>query len=449
MSPLDDELRSMFHGRAGTLSPSPDPLAGIERRAGRMRRNRAVAAVAGTALAVAAIALAVPAILPSDRAVPQVAASHAPDDGLSSAYALDPAHPWTYRGDEGVLGNGNLATFQREWTIRHPGSTLHPLFGQVYEPSKLAELVFVASGGEGPRWGAVTAAHAGPDFVLDQPLTQPATVLAAALPGDEGTARLLAVGAPEVTEMSYLPDGTTPTAMTRLQDGVYIHALNGDQARDQLQAFVGSQRISSTAAPDSQAGVVPTPNPAGPPGNVLSWPTRGVQDPQVLLAAEEFYAQSQSRPAAQPEAKVLFAGTTADGTRYLLAQMWLPGAKLADTVGYLIRKDGSAEPQLKARVANGTAAVVMVLSDPNATPVKETLVVVPQPTTGQVEYAADGRTFKPFSNPGKAYDGVTVIPRGGQAIRDMKDRLRLWNGDGKVVFVDVVFTLLCGQTSCG
>jgi hypothetical protein len=454
MSPIDDELRSMFHGRADILTPSPDPLAGIERRAGRLRRNRAAAAVAGTALAVAAIAVAVPAVLPADRTdprPPQVANSQQPTpDTLSSTYALDPAAPWDYRGDRAVLGTGNLDTFQREWAIRHPGSTLHPLFGQVYAPSAQPEVLFVATGGDGPRWGFVSGSHAGPEFAVDQPLTQRAAVLAAALPGDEGTGRLLAVGAPEVTAMSYLPDGTTRQPMTRLQAGVFITALEGDQGRDQLQAYVGTEQVYAGAAPDTQTGVTPSPDAAGAPGNVLSsWPTRGVQDPQVLQAAKTFYAQSQSQPAAQPETKVLFAGSTADGTRYVLGQMWLPGATLADTVGYLIRKDGSVEPQLKARVTGGAAAVVMVLSDPTASPATETLVVVPQPGTGQVEYAADGVTFEPVSNPGVEYDGVTVLARGERAIRDGKDRVRILDGHGTKTFEDAVFNLLCGQKSCG
>ena len=60
MSPIDDELRTALQRRATGVAPSPDPLAGIERRAGRMRRNRVAASVAGTVLAVAAVATAVP-----------------------------------------------------------------------------------------------------------------------------------------------------------------------------------------------------------------------------------------------------------------------------------------------------------------------------------------------------------------------------------------------------
>jgi hypothetical protein len=53
MTPIDDELRTSLHRRADALAPPADPLAGIERRAGRIRRRRVATAVAGTGLVVA------------------------------------------------------------------------------------------------------------------------------------------------------------------------------------------------------------------------------------------------------------------------------------------------------------------------------------------------------------------------------------------------------------
>ena len=64
MSPLDDELHDALHGRAATIVPPPDPMAGIERRAKGIRRRRLAASVAGGALALSAVAVAVPALLP-------------------------------------------------------------------------------------------------------------------------------------------------------------------------------------------------------------------------------------------------------------------------------------------------------------------------------------------------------------------------------------------------
>ena len=68
MSPLDDELRTLFSDRADRLLPAADPLLGVERRARRIRRNRVAASIGGAAIAVAAIALALPSVLP-DRDV--------------------------------------------------------------------------------------------------------------------------------------------------------------------------------------------------------------------------------------------------------------------------------------------------------------------------------------------------------------------------------------------
>ena len=109
MSPVDDELRAALRARATVVTPSPDPLAGIERRAARMRRNRVAASVAASALAVAAIATAFPLLAGSVGQGPDVprlastAPSPAPSPSPSPvattpAYALDPSSPWPYRG---------------------------------------------------------------------------------------------------------------------------------------------------------------------------------------------------------------------------------------------------------------------------------------------------------------------------------------------------------------
>lgn len=60
MSPIDDELRTTLRRRAEGLPPPADPLVGIERRAGQMRRRRAAGGVAGTVLVAAAVAVALP-----------------------------------------------------------------------------------------------------------------------------------------------------------------------------------------------------------------------------------------------------------------------------------------------------------------------------------------------------------------------------------------------------
>ena len=108
MTPIDDELRSLLHKRADRVASPPDPMAGIESRARRMRRNRVAASVAGAALAVAAIAVAVPSLVPGhDRDRDTVATTPTPTaPAVAPTYGpneLDPANPWAYRGDATLL----------------------------------------------------------------------------------------------------------------------------------------------------------------------------------------------------------------------------------------------------------------------------------------------------------------------------------------------------------
>ena len=66
MSPLDEELHHTLHGRAAALTPAPDPMQGIERRAAGIRRRRVAATVVSGALLIAAAAITVPSLLPGD-----------------------------------------------------------------------------------------------------------------------------------------------------------------------------------------------------------------------------------------------------------------------------------------------------------------------------------------------------------------------------------------------
>src|SRR3954451_8810401 len=130
MTPIDDELRNLLHARADVVKPAPDPLGGIERRARRMRRNRVAASVAGAALAVSAVAFAVPLLRPgSDSGATQFATQPPSAQPSASpvtvpAGALDPQHPWAYRGDPAVIAGNELVTLRAEWSAKHPGATL-------------------------------------------------------------------------------------------------------------------------------------------------------------------------------------------------------------------------------------------------------------------------------------------------------------------------------------
>lgn len=454
---LDEELRAALSTRAATLTPSPDPLAGIERRARSLHRRRVAAAVTSTALAVLAVAGVGSVLLPDSTGrssevattpTPDASPSVAPSVAPSVPSALDPDRPWAYRGTP--VDRGTLDTFGRDWAARHPGSELVPLFGQVYAPSQRLEVVFVGRGADADRWGVVTSSEAGSDFVLDVPLPAGSRSLAAALPGDEGTARLLVVAAPETGLARYSPDGVTWLDMSRTPSGaagVHVVALGADQDRDRYRVpDAESGTVDEQEAPDSRAsGATPAEGTAAP-ANVLDWPSRGTVDGEVLLAAKAAYAESrQVADASRVEEKVLFAGDDDAGNRYLVGQLWLRGDTDADTVGW-VDGPGDAQPelQLKPRVADGAEVVALhVQRAPGQA--NDTLVVVPRPGTGQVMYAETASEWRPVDMPSNL-DGVALVERRPDA---QGDRLQLLDGHGELFFEDEVTNLLCGVTSCG
>lgn len=244
MTPIDDELRALLHSRADVLTPAPDPLGGIERRARRMRRNRVAASVAGSALVVAAIGIAVPALLPEGGGTGQVATSTEPTPSASPSVAasaapgaLDPQHPWDYRGDAGLINDNELASLQAEWSAKHPGATVKPLYGSVYESSQQPEIVFVSTGGGADRWGIGTTSHAGWTWLHDEPLSPGTTALLAALSGDEAP-RLLVVASPATGDIGYALDGTTFRSIQR-SPGIGLTPLEGDTTKDVVRVLDG------------------------------------------------------------------------------------------------------------------------------------------------------------------------------------------------------------------
>lgn len=444
MSPIDHELRQSLHRHADALPAAPDLFTVVERRARRIRRNRIGASVAGAAVAVSAIAVIAPNVLPhrdNRGSTPGIASTVSQPPANVAAYDLDPASPWAYRGERAVLANGTLDAFRRDWTAKHPGSQLQPLFGQLYEPSQTPEVVFVAQVGDSARWGVVTATGSGPDFVIDEPLPPDTRTLVAALPGDE-VARLLVVAAPAITAIRYAPDGVTYRTMAKLADGVATTPLDGTKAHDTYQTFgAGGESVDRGVAPDGSATAQATHN-AAQPANLLPWPTRGAAATGLVTAALDAYLASQPTARVQPGVHVLYAGVDPAGTQYLLAQVWQTTGQLADTVGFVKHQDGTTELQLKSRIAAGATVVAMDVVDSPAGST-ETLVVVPQPAFGQALYAADGSHFAPVTSD---QDGIVVIQRDPRA---SSDTVRLLDGDGKTFFEGAIFTLLCGATSCG
>lgn len=443
MNTMDDEVRATLRERASLIAPPLDVFDGVERRAKQMHRNRVAASVTGAVAAVVVVAIVVPTVLSgssghrvattTQTATQQQTQRATPS--TSSKYALDPAKPWAYRGDPKAISSGTLATFRHDWAAKHPGSVLQPLWGEIYEPSQQPEVVFVAKVGDGARWGMVTAASGGSQFIVDAPLAADAVVLPVVAPGDEG-ARLLAVSAPNVKAIQYAGDGVTFKDMTQLAPGIAVAPLEGNQAIDQLRVVgADGETAYQGAVPDSSVGAEPA--------NLLNWPTRGTVPSGLLQEATAAYAQSRQQTAAVVQTKVLYGGKDAAGTQYLLAQAWISGDQAASTVGYLKHADGSYELQLKTQVAANAPLVVLDVTDSPAT-ATETLVVVPQPTTGQVLYASSP-TGK--FTPAKAdRDGVFEISRDPKA---QGVRLQVLDGDGRQTFEGAVASQLCGVTGCG
>jgi hypothetical protein len=186
--------------------------------------------------------------------------------GQSTQYALDPADPWAYRGDRTLVTPDEVAVYTDEWAVTRGlqagGVTWTPLFGQTFEPSATAEVVYVATvtaTGES-SWGVVTATESGPEVVLDVPLLQGTTALPAALPGGE-VGRLLLVAAPGVQAVQYAPGADAPwTDLAELAPGVGTVALEGDPATDRVRVLAPDGRVLfDEAAPDA-----PSPAPSAP-----------------------------------------------------------------------------------------------------------------------------------------------------------------------------------------
>lgn len=453
MSPIDDELRAALRGRADVLTPAPDPLAGIERRARGIRRTRIATSVAGSALAIAAIALAVPALMPSalpDQLPPPVATpgpSVAPSPAPSpaaTALALDPAAPWPYRGDPEVRVQGDLDAYVVEFAARRGVLTddvqLSPLFGQVYEPSGVPELVYVAtvtSSGD-TWWGVVRASESGPEILTDVPLAANTTALPAALPGDE-VARLLVVAAPEVGTIEYGPDAASEwAAMTRLADGVAVTPLEGESATDQVRVLAPDGQVVFEGPAPELSELADT----GDPDNLLGWGFRGTADQALEGRAAQAYAAAKGAARDDVSFSVLFTGDNDPGQRYTVLQAWVAGQP-AQVFGWIESPGRDPEPQLQPVTEPGTAAVAILLTEiPGRT--TDELVVVPRPGTGEVLYKASATVQGRPATVG-GLDGVALVDR---VLGAEGDAIVLLDGAGKQTFQRPVSDLLCGETGC-
>lgn len=451
MSPIDDELRAALHGRATVLTPSPDPLAGIERRARRMRRNRAATAVAGSVVAVAAIALAVPALTPTPAPVPlPPATSLAPSPVPSAAPApVDEgftfAAPWPYRGDSSLLADGTLATVTREWAalegVPVEQVELVALFGSRDEPSGRDELLYAArtrdsSDGE---VGLVRLVE-GPQFLSRRPFADRDALLLVPAGGDE-VGRLFAIASPDAERLEYAPDGRTFREMAVKAAGVGLTALDGDPADHRVRLTSrGGATLTADAPPSEQA---PS---AAEPDNLLDWPFRGPQDDALVERAARGYAQAKGVARAQVEWVVLANGGTDGGLAYSVLQAWVTGQR-AQVFAWVERPGVAPEPVLQPLTDPGEPVVAVLLTDvPGRT--TDELVVLPQPRTGQVLYTDANGQQRPVE-PAPGLDGIVLVDRERGA---EGDRLTVLDGNGDLdapTFDGLVSALLCGESGCG
>lgn len=449
MTPIDDELRAALHGRAQHLAPAADPLAGIERRAKRIQRNRIGAAVAGSALAVAAIAVAVPALQGATSTTgprpPAVASAEPTLVPAPVSYALDPTDPWEPRGEP--VDEGTRATIQREYATRVQGAEVlvTPLFAQVYEPSQQLEVVFLAEVDGAYRWGVAQSSESGPEFLWDQSLAPPAVSLAAALPGDE-VARLLVVASPESSAAFYgFDDASEFVDMAELAPGVSTRALEGDPATDQYRVDLPGEQV-----------ILPAPDPveaqrAAEPANLLPWPGRGTADagpPEQELLDAFTEGLGDLAPAGPASYRPLFTADTDGGVRYTFGQAWI-GSGPAYSVGLVTGGDSGPQVFLGPVTPADTRVLAFLLCcEPGTT--TDTLVVVPEPGTGQVLYAPTADAEPVPVGAGQDFlDGVVLVDRDRRAL---DDGLTLLDGDGDLsapTFVGPVSALLCGIKECG
>lgn len=519
MSPLDHELRAALTSRAVTLTPAADPLAGIEARAGQLRRRKLAGTLAGTALAVALVAVGVPVALGSSPVPPSpglAATSPAPAPSASPAavdpFVLDPDDPWELRGDADLVEQEVL----QEWyaLVHGSGWTVTPLWAQVYEPSAWPEVAYVAVRGDEVRWGVVQGPNPfarsvfSPTYfrsLRDLPLAPATRALTTALPGDEAP-RLLVIAAPQVETLRYTTDGkaTGDREMdTSGARGVGLTVLDGDPAADRVAVLrpvrpgelisvckpvgwlcpygvlfegpapdpVEAPAASSppttrptteattrpaTASPKSPPSS-PSPQPSAPPPttappptpvaptNLLGWPARGTVPAKAdLTSARAAYATTLGRAdeADDVSLEVLFGGDLDGGTRFLVGQAWLPGEP-ARAIGWASPTEAGELVQVGPATPVGTVVLGFLL--PGST--TDTLVVVPQPRTGQVEYGENDATeFQPVGV--NSTDGVVLIDRSPSATTD---QLRLLDGNGDLdnpTFQGPVSSLLCGVGGC-
>lgn len=291
MTPIDDELRTSLHRRADALAPPADPLAGIERRAGRIRRRRVATAMAGTAIAVAVVAVAVPAGISQLSSSPTSGGFAGggpptpppPPTVIPTPPTVPPPNPppnlldWPARGGldsapaaatAAALG----AEVSRQWAAKH---------GAGSAGNKLWEAALPGGGAAGVwqmwTWGSRTAytvvGQRLPDgltfIVSDQVTPKGVKEISSVLQGG-AFPHVVVLGAPTTGQISYAADGGRLRPVEHLQgfvgsDGWAVFDRTGpaidQKAPDLIELLDGNGRRIyrgqidlGPSAPDTPAG---------------------------------------------------------------------------------------------------------------------------------------------------------------------------------------------------
>lgn len=187
--------------------------------------------------------------------------------------------------------------------------------------------------------------------------------------------------------------------------------------------------VNEVGAPDPR--LTQAPEYEGPgagtalPQNVLSWPARGSASPELLEATLATYTRSVGAERDGVDGRLVYGGADDTGREFAYVQAWVFGqdAQLAG----LVRGGGQADVSFLGPRLDMGAAVLAFLVPAGTGQTTDTLVVVPQPQTGEVLYAPDDATEpRPAST---TTEGVWLVDR---STRPADDRPLVLDGDGNL-----------------
>ncbi len=447
MSPLDDELRTLLGQRAADIAPSPDPLAGIESRARRIRRNRIAASLTGAALAVAVVAAVVPSVLPdklADGGSTQFADDDAPDRASEiPPSGLDPANPWPYRGNPSLISDGAVQALRDAWAAaNHPESQISPLVGLENKSSKETEIAFVSTAKGVNTFAVATTSISGWQVLYQAPFTAGETALMAALPGDE-VPRLMVVASPRtIGDLSYASDGSSFATANGPFPGVAFVPLEGDTSKDAVRVLDGNGDLDKPLflgpAPDYQR--------VDRPDNAVIWKTSGYPAPsaEFVEKAVAAFATGMGHKRVDVDYQILVAGEDDAKNVYVFGQAWAAGQP-AQSFG-LVRNGRGEETPLLGAVTTSETVLAFAIPAGVGQSTETIAVAFNASVVASVLYGAAASEYRAVGAGQDLSSGVVLVERDPRA---QGDKLKLADSAGTTVFEGEVASLLCGIKGCG